>query len=266
MPTKPAQNDASSPGGVRSLHRALDLLETLSQVEGNLTLMELTEVSGLPTPTVHRLAQTLVQRGYMRQLPNRSYALGFRLVPLGAAANVFARSNPEGILTDLVVELGETANVAVLSGDQAEYAAQVPSRFGMRTIIEVGRRVELHCTGVGKALLAQLDEEAVTQIVRRSGMHPFTDYTIQTEVALAAGLTQIRAQGYALEDQEHEIGVRCVAVPVDAGPQSWMAVSISGPVARLSDDAVNRAVPLLQAAASRLAAEISQTSGQRKKP
>lgn len=244
-------------GGVQSVHRALDLVEIVAAHGGHLAIGEIAGATDIPLPTIHRLLKTLVERGYMRQLPNRRYALGFRLVPLGSTASSMVGVNTEAMLAELVHELGETANLAILSGAHAEYVAQVPSRHAMRMFTEVGKQVELHCSGVGKALLAQLDDEQVRSVIRRVGLPAYTPHTLTTETALFGDLSAIRERGYAIDEQERESGVRCVAVPVGPDLTSWMAMSVSGPVTRMTDEVVGRAVPLLQAAAARLAAELS---------
>ncbi len=258
---EPSHGDPSAPAppgaGVQSLHRALDLLEVIADRGGNLRLAEIAAVTGIPVPTTHRLMRTLVERGYLRQLRNRRYALGSRLVQLGAAANILAGANAEALLAELVDELGETANLAVLAGDHAEYVAQVPSRHAMRMFTEVGRRVELHCTGVGKALLSQLDDAQVSRTIQRVGLSAHTARTLTTETALRADLTRVRRDGYAFDEEEQELGVRCVAVPVTGDAMSFMALSVSGPLTRMTDDVVQRAVPLLHAAADRLIEEIA---------
>ena len=244
-------------GGVQSVHRALDLLEVVAARGGHLTIGEIADVSEVPLPTVHRLLRTLVDRGYMRQMPNRRYALGFRLVPLGATASSMVGADTERVLGRLVDALGETANLAILSGTHAEYVAQVPSRHTMRMFTEVGRQVELHCTGVGKALLAQLDDDRVRHVVRRVGLSRRTEHTHATEAGLLADLTEVRARGYAIDEQEQELGVRCVAVPVSPDTLSWMAVSVSGPVTRMTDELVNQAVPRLWEAGRQLTAQLA---------
>ena len=239
-------------GGVQSVGRVLDLLEIVGAAGGEIGLSELASKSGLPLPSIHRLVRTLVDRGYMRQMPNRRYALGFRLVPLGATASSMVGADTEVVLGRLVDALGETANLAILSGSHAEYVAQVPSRNTMRMFTEVGRQVDLHSTGVGKALLGQLADSRVREIVRRVGLHQQTEHTLATEAALLAELALVRSRGYALDDQEQEAGVRCVAVPVGPEPMSWMAVSVSGPVTRMTDELIERAVPLLHEAGRQL--------------
>ena len=238
--------------GVQSVHRALDLVEIVAAHGGQLSIGEIAAAADVPLPTVHRLLRTLVDRGYMRQMPNRHYALGFRLVPLGAAASAMVGADTGLVLGTLVDALGESASLAILSGFHAEYVAQAPSRHAMRMFTEVGRQVDLHCTAVGKVLLAQLTDDRVHEIVRRAGLRRHTPGTHATESALFADLVEIRERGYAIDEQEQETGVRCVAVPVGPHPMSWMAVSVSGPVTRMTDEMVARAVPLLQTAGRRL--------------
>ncbi|MCU1513947.1 MAG: transcriptional regulator, IclR family, partial [Microbacteriaceae bacterium] len=247
----------ASAGGVQSLHRALDLLEIVSSRGGHMAIGEIAVVSDIPLPTIHRLLKTLVERGYMRQLPNRRYALGFRLLPLGLTANALLGADTGPSLARLVAELGETANLAILSEDHAEYVAQVPSPHAMRMFTEVGRRVELHCTGVGKALLAQLDERDVSAIVRRIGLSAMTSHTITTELALHSELQRIKLRGYSIDEEEQELGVRCIAVAVPGEFLSPMAISVSGPLTRVTESFVERAVPLLLAVAGQLGDEIA---------
>jgi len=238
----------------------LDLLEVLEARGGQLAIGEIATQTGLPLPTIHRLLATLVERGYVRRLNNRSYALGFRLMPLGLGANALVGVDARPVLADLVASLSENANLAVLVGDGVEYVAQVPSPYSMRMFTEVGRRVDLYCTAVGKALLAGMDRADVAAIVRRTGLEAKTPKTITTLEALEAELEHIRAVGYAMDEQEQEIGVRCVAIVVPAKFLTPMALSVSGPLGRMTDDIVERAVPLLKAAASLLADHLTSLS------
>ncbi|XVQ10815.1 IclR family transcriptional regulator [Spirillospora sp. CA-255316] len=240
---------------VRSLERAFELLEHLADAGGEMALSELTEVSGLPMPTIYRLMRTLVNRGYIRQEPSKRYALGPRLIRLGEGAGRLLGSWARPALTRLVDEVGETANMAVLEGDEAVYVAQVPSRHSMRMFTEVGRRVQPHCTGVGKALLAQLPEPRVREILGRTGMEAQTPNTFTDPEALLAELERIRERGYAVDDEEQEIGVRCVAVPLPGAP-ALTALSVSGPSARMTGETVRDVVPVMREIAGRFAEEL----------
>lgn len=239
---------------MQSLTRAFDLLEALADGGGALTLSELAAASGLPLPTIHRLMRSLVDGGYVRQDPSRRYALGPRLIRLGEVAGQSLGSWAKPYLHDLVQQIGETANLAMLEGDAVVYLAQVPSPHAMRMFTEVGRRVMPHCTGVGKALLSRLDDAGALRIVRATGMPAHTPHTITTETDLISELDRIRARGYAVDDEEQEVGVRCVAVPVGL-TQARIAISVSGPTARVTPERVAQIAPLVQAVAARLASE-----------
>lgn len=248
---------AAASSGVRSLARAFDLLEHLADAGGALTLSELADVSGLPAPTIYRLMRTLVNQGYVRQEPSRRYALGPRLIRLGDTASRMLGSWARPWLSQLVDEIGETANLALLDGDRIVYVAQVPSRHSMRMFTEVGRSFPPHCTGVGKALLAQLPPDVVAGIVARTGMPAHTPRTITDPDELAVQLAGIRERGYAVDDGEQELGVRCVAVPVpDSATPTGL--SVSGPEARLTDTTVSRVVPIMRAIAKNLAHSLTE--------
>jgi IclR family acetate operon transcriptional repressor len=154
-----------------------------------------------------------------------------------------------------VDDLGESANLAMLDGDQVVYVAQVPSRHSMRMFTEVGRRVLPHSTAVGKAMMANMDPAAVKEILGRTGMPRHTPNTLTDPHAFADELDRTREQGYALDEGEQEIGVRCVAVAVPDAP-ARLALSVSGPVARMTDDLIVRAAPLLHKAAAGLARDL----------
>jgi len=198
----------------------------------------------------------LVGIGYVRQLPNRRYALGPRLIRLGEVANRQLGALAMPLLKDLVANLGETANMAVLDGDMVTYLAQVPSPHAMRMFTEVGRQANLHDSGVGKAILSVMDDERVTRLVKQAGMPTPTPKSISTLDDLFADLTRIRKDGYAVDDEEQETGVRCFAMAVPGAPTP-MALSISGPVSRVDDDFRDRAVPELRKATDAIAAALT---------
>ncbi|MEU7104067.1 IclR family transcriptional regulator [Streptomyces sp. NPDC046215] len=258
MPSSAEPRSASPSGGVQSLERAFDLLERMADAGGEVGLSELSTSSGLPLPTIHRLMRTLVACGYVRQQPNRRYALGPRLIRLGESSSRLLGTWARPHLARLVEETGETANMALLDGDEVVYVAQVPSRHSVRMFTEVGRRVLPHTTGVGKALLAQSPDDEVRALLARTGMPAATEKTITTPDGFLEALARVRESGYAVDDNEQEIGVRCLAVPVPNSP-TCAAISISGPAGRVTDTARDRFVPLLQQAAAELSATLIST-------
>lgn len=243
--------------GVQSLHRALDILEIISRHRGHMAIGEIAASSDIPLPTIHRLLQTLVARGYVLRLPNRHYALGFRLMSLGLSVNSLLGANAGSILSRVGAELDATVSLVMLSGEQAEYLAQVPASHAPRMYMQVGRKVPLHCTAGGKALLATIGAKAAVDIVRRTGMPSWTINTITTEQALLAELERISARGYSIDEQEKEIGIRCVAVAFPVPMLSPMAISISGLVGRMTDELFERAVPVLRNAAGEFSEKVS---------
>lgn len=249
---------AAGAGGVQSLERAFDLLERMADAGGEVGLSELSASSGLPLPTIHRLMRTLVSCGYVRQQPNRRYALGPRLIRLGESASRLLGTWARPYLAELVEATGETANMALLDGDEVVYVAQVPSRHSMRMFTEVGRRVLPHSTGVGKALLAHVPADEVRALLGRTGMPAATEKTITDPEEFIAELERIRTAGYAVDDNEQEIGVRCLAVTVPDSPTA-AAISISGPAGRVTETAQDKIIPVLQDVARQLSAALAST-------
>ncbi len=267
MVPQPAAAPPAGPGRpganhVQSVVRAFELLEMVADSGGVANLSQIARLSGLPLATIHRLLRTLVDLGYVRQQPTREYTLGARLIPLGESSARLLGSWGRPHLARLVDELGETANLAMLDGDQIVYVAQVPSRHSMRMFTTVGQRVQAHCTAVGKALLSGLPTEHVEAILRRTGMPAHTDRTIVDPAVLAERLVWSRRHGYATDEGEKENGVRCVAVPVLGAP-ARIAMSVSGPAPRMTDAVVRRAVPILLATARALAEDLSGRSARR---
>lgn len=249
-------------GGVQSLERAFGILETMADAGGVISLSQLAAEAGLPLPTIHRLVRTLVDLGYVRQEASRQYSLGPRLIRLGETTSrmlsVWARPHMEQVAR----QLGESVNLAMLDGDQVVYVGQVmASQNSMRMFTEVGRRVLPHATAVGKAIMAELDPAEVRALVGRTGMPALTDHTITSPEVFLEELRRTQERGYALDEGEQEIGVRCVAVVVPDVPQR-LALSMSGPLPRMTDAVVERAREPLHRAARAISEELSGARAQ----
>ncbi|MCE3552785.1 IclR family transcriptional regulator [Pseudonocardia sp. RS11V-5] len=251
MTTTETKTSDGTGNGVRSVERAFEVLEVLARNGGALSLAEIAAATARPAPSVHRLVRTLVGLGYVRQEASRRYALAPGLIRLGdsAAKQYGTWANP--VLAGLVDEIGESANMATLQGAEALYVAQVAGRHAMRMFTEVGRRVPLHCTGVGKALLVQLPEREVEQLLDLTGMPAATEQTITDPGVLLQELAAGRARGYLTEEGEREVGVSCVSVPIPGAP-TLTALSFSGPTPRMTPEVVRRAAAVLQTAARTL--------------
>ncbi|MGB3828740.1 MAG: IclR family transcriptional regulator [Ornithinimicrobium sp.] len=253
---KPPNTSASK---VQSIDRALMMLELIADSGGSLRLADLEAATGLPLPTVHRLAKSLVHNGYLRQNPSRAYALGPRLIRLGEISARGLGSWAKPHLNRAVAEIGETANLAVLEGDEILYVAQIPSPHSMRMFTEVGRRVSAHCSGVGKALLSQLDDDSVLDLLGRTGMPSRTANTITDPDTLLAEVRHIRERGWAVDHGEQEAGVWCIAAPIPQAP-ARIAISVSGPSGRLTEQRVAEVAPILCDIAAQLGDDLDAES------
>lgn len=235
--------------GVQSVERTLDILESLVEFATEVGLVEISQAVNLPLATVHRLLGTLIQRGYVKQNQhNRKYSLGFRALQMGhdLRQRFSLRLEARPFLQRLVQQAGESANLAVLDDGEVVYIDQAQSSRILRMFTQVGNRLPVHSTGSGKALLAFLPSDVVDGIVRRFGMAPRTQHTITDPAAFRQELLKTRERGYALDDEEQEEGVRCLAVPVrDASGQVVASLSVSGPVTRLNDQHLQDVIPEL---------------------
>lgn len=229
--------------------RVFVVLEALADAETPPTLSELAELTALPMPTIHRLLRFLTTNGYVRQEPSKRYILGLAMIRFGQSASRGLDSWAAPHLAGLVAKYGETTNMAMLEGDSVVYVAQVPSPRSMRMFTEIGHVVMPHCAGVGKAILSMLSDQQVTDLLRRTGMPAHTDHTLTSSEDVLAALQQTRELGYALDDGEQELGVRCVAVPLTGLP-FLAGISVSGPSSRILMEDVARIAPDLQEVAA----------------
>lgn len=246
----------SSARSVQAVDRALDLLEALADLDGPVGVGEVAALTGLPQGTAHRLLRSLQIRGYVRHDASRKYSLGAAAFRLGDAAQRALSRSARPHLAELVALSGETANLAVLEGDDVVYVAQVPSPRTLRMFTEVGRHVPPHSTAVGKVLLAAMEPDRALALVRRRGLVPVTEHTITDAAAFAAELDRVRDLGFAADEQEQEVGVRCVAVPVGSGGDVVAAVSLSGPTARFAGADTEGLVVAMRRVADAFAGEL----------
>lgn len=242
-------------GSVQSVDRALALLEVLARADAPIGVGELAERTGLAQGTAHRLLRGLELRGYVRHEVSRKYSVGTAALCLGDGAQRSLARGARPYLAELVEASGETANLAVLEGDDVVYLAQVPSSHTLRMLAQVGRRVPPHSTAVGKVLLAALPRELALSLLRRTGLPRRTSSTITNLDALCAELDAVGLRGWAADEEEHEAGVRCVAVPVGSGEQVPAALSLSGPVERLGGGRDPGLVETMQEVSRRFARE-----------
>jgi IclR family transcriptional regulator, acetate operon repressor len=225
---------------VQSLVRALALLNRIAaSPDGRATLTDLAQQVGLPPSTAHRLLTTLEQERYVRfDHEGRLWSIGVQAFAVGCS---FTKTRSlvglaRGYMRALMEASGETVNLAIEDQGEMVYLAQVECRQMMRAFARPGSRVPLHCSGVGKAVLSAASERTLGRILLQHGMPRLTLKTITTPALLKADLERARALGYAVDDEEHAVGLRCIAAPIfDESGDAVAAVSLSGPMGRIDD-------------------------------
>ena len=233
------RNNMTSVGSVQSVERALRLLSELATQPDGMSLGGLSARVGLHASTAHRLLATLVALDYVKQdASTRAYRLGLEALRVGVSASLQldVRDEAREALAELAKRAGELANLAVCQEDQAVYIAQAnPVRQRtMQMFSQLGAAVPLYCTGIGKAILAQSSAEAFERYVLKHELGRRTVNTITSPLLLHRELELTRMQGYAVDNEEYELGVRCVASPIwDATGSVRGAISISGPSGRV---------------------------------
>ena len=246
---------------VQSLVRALTLLNALSEADEGIALTELAQQVGLTTSTAHRLLTTLQQERYVHfHGERRVWSVGVQAFIAGKAflktRSVVASARTQ--MRALMEESEETVNMAVEDQYEAVYLSQVECRQMMRVFARPGGRVPLHCSSVGKALLMAMPDNELARVLHQRGLPRLTSKTISTPAALRRDLQQAREQGYAIDDEEHAVGLRCIAAPIfNENAEALAAISLSGPMARISD----ARIPLLGDLVRRKADAISTQLG-----
>jgi DNA-binding IclR family transcriptional regulator len=253
---------------VQVLDRTVGILQVLADARSSLGPAEIAQQLSLHKSTIHRLLASLERHGYIRRQPgNGKYGLGLKLFELGsrAVAGLDLREYAQPVLERLMMQTGETAHLCVMDGGQMISVAIAESRRTVRTPATVGRRSPLHCTAVGKAMLAFLPEPALLAVLKQHPLRKYTSRTLVTRAALVAELGRIRTRGYAIDDEEIEEGLRCVGAPVRNYSGAVVAsLSIAGPAFRLSRSRIPQLAEAVVDAAERLSADLGHEVAQKR--
>jgi IclR family KDG regulon transcriptional repressor len=256
-PARPPRN----PDGSRlsSVASSIRLLKAFSEEQVEIGISDLAKRLGVAKSTVHRLAVTLVADGMLEQNPDTGkYRLGLSLFRLGSLVRQRMNVSNEGrsLLRELREKVDETVHCAVLDGAEIMYVFNLEGTQAIRMRADIGVRKPAYCTAEGQVLLAYQSPEVVDRVIAR-GMPARTPQTITDPEALKKVLEGIRARGYAIEDEESEIGMRCIAAPLlnDAG-EVVAAVGVAGPVTRLSKKALSGYLPHVMETAAAISARL----------
>ena len=245
---------------VRALDRALDILDAFSLAEPELTLTAIAARVNLAKSTATRLLSVLEERGWLeRSTDTDRYRVGVRAFELGTIyiQTTSLEAEAEPYLQHLARTCHQTANLGILNDGEVVHIAVVAPERPIRFSTPLGQRESAHCTGLGKALLAELSPDELRAVIARHGLPARTARTITTQRDLQAELVRVRAQGYAMDDEEAYTSLRCVAAPVrDARGRVIAALSVSGLANEFTEESLPRFIAELHEAAQGLSVRL----------
>ncbi|MEO0360205.1 MAG: HTH-type transcriptional regulator BhcR [Pseudomonadota bacterium] len=254
-----AFNDKTEQNTIKSLDRAMEALSILARMEGA-TLTALADEAEQSPATVYRVLTTLEARGLVEQDPAaQTWHVGPAAFLIGSAflrrTSLAERSRP--IMRELMETTGETANLAIEREGRVLFISQVETHASIRAFFPPGTLSPFHASGVGKALMAAGSADRASALMGRGSLEAFTPKTIVEPEAMAAELATVRERGYAVDDEERTLGMRCVAAAVfNAHGEATAGLSVSGPSNRLTAADVPRVAEAVMDGARRLSAAL----------
>ncbi len=250
---------------VQTIERVSLILDMVGQNPQGMSIRDLSAGLGLPKGTIHRLLSSLSYFGYIRQDPEtKSYFLGLKLMELNAqlANQLDLRKVAESILRELAEKTKQTAHMVILDRSEVVYIEKIETQqpaSGLKMASRVGSRNPVHSSAVGKVLLACGPDEAAESFLREKGLPQRTVNTITDPALFREHMRIVRSQGYAVDDEENELGIRCLGAPIfDGRGRPLAAISVSGPVFQMTKKFVQEVVKKEVIAA---ASEISRRLG-----
>lgn len=248
---------------VGAIDRALTILEVLSQSRNGLTNSEISRRLKLPKSTLSYILRTLKQRGYLQRDDSLGkYRISTKLFSVGSHAlrGLELHDVAYPLLQDLVEKTGLAGHLAILDGHEAVYIERIDKPGFIRINTWVGRRMDVHCTSVGKALIAHLPQQAVEAIVRDRGLAKHTAKTITTLNHLLRDLAYVRSNGYALDDGENNLDVVCIAAPIfNIEGRTVAAVGLTGTESQMKSHKFETHVRLIKQAAKQMSQQLGFT-------
>ncbi|GAE25697.1 transcriptional regulator [Halalkalibacter wakoensis JCM 9140] len=245
---------------IQSVVRALAILDLFNEQTTELKITEISEKMQLHKSTVHSLLKTLQEAHYIEQNPdNGKYRLGMKLVERGnlVISTFDIRKMAKKYLTSLSDETGQTSHLGILDGDAGVYIDKQEGEKALIRYSRIGKRIPLHSTAIGKILLAYQTDENVAQLLDGYRFDPLTEKTITKQQDLLKELNEVKKQEYAIDNQENEQGVRCIAVPIKNHENEVLAaLSISTLISNVDDKKLQQYIDLLKKIGTKLSEEV----------
>jgi IclR family acetate operon transcriptional repressor len=250
-----------------AVERALAILEAIAQRGSGMTNSEISRKLEIPKSSASYILRTLERKGYLRREPlTGKYRLGLKVLNLSrqALVGLDIREVALPALRELVKQSHLTAHLAILDHGEAVYIEKVDAPGFIKIDTWVGRRLEIHSTGVGKALMAHLPEAEVRSVLKERGLKKMTSKTITGRAEFLRELEKVRAQGYAVDNEENNLGVRCVAAPVFRGLRKVeAAVGVSGAASQIDKPSLPKVAELVKEAARKISEQLGYQTASR---
>lgn len=245
-------NDKTAQNTIKSLERAMEVFEHLSATQGQ-SLSLIADETGQSPATVYRILVTLEGRDMVEfDTEEQHWHIGPRAFTIGARylrrTSLVDRARP--ILRKLMEATGETANLGVEKEGAVLFLSQVETHANIRAFFPPGTLSPMHASGIGKALLSHIEDDRLDRLFGAVELERFTDRTITEFETLSASLSEIRRNGFAVDDEEKSLGMRCIAAAVfDMNQEAVAGISVSGPTSRISSAEIDRlSRPVIEAA------------------
>ncbi|HXM97671.1 MAG TPA: IclR family transcriptional regulator [Candidatus Dormibacteraeota bacterium] len=254
---------------ITALQRGLELLKLFASVEGGLSAKKVGLLSGLPVSTVHRFLANLESSQFLKSDSEGVFHLGLSCITLGQAAHaqMDIRRISFPFLQELNQRTRETVHLTMRQGLTAVYVEKLDSPEPLRIHSRIGSSVPLHCTAVGKVLLAHLLEPELEKILRQLELRRFTENTVGSIQELQTQLVRVRRDGFACDLEEHEPHIRCVAAPIwNHAGQVNASLSVTGPLVRMPTTRIRQIAPLIREIGIRISHELGYGKAERPLP
>ncbi|MDR3225654.1 MAG: IclR family transcriptional regulator [Clostridiales Family XIII bacterium] len=252
-------------GTIRVIVKAAAVIDFLAESDNPVSLTSLSRELGIAKSTLHGILATLHSIGYVnKDAESGNYRLGLHLFEIGNSISrkLDERRIAKPYMQALAEKTGETVHLAVLEGGEVLYINKQESNSSIRIITESGLKLPVHCSGLGKALLSGWPDGEIIALLEKKGMAKYTETTITGVKDFMKEIERVRRQGYASDRQEFMIGLRCVAAPIyNINGKVICAISISGPISRMSGDLLEAKRTHLMKAAGAISKKLGYTGG-----
>jgi len=246
----------------QSVEKVFQIIEIMASSPGPMRLTDIAEAAKIPQSTALRLLKTLMEHGYARrERDTLQYALSMKFSRVGSqiASQISLPKLARPYLSELSTLCRESVCLAVETEMEVVYIDVIDGPDGMLQILQrIGKRASMHCTGIGKLLLLNYDNDTLNDYFQKKGLPRCTPHTICSEDAMRQELSRVAAQGYAIDNEECELGARCIAAGIrDFNGKNIAGISVSGPSFRMTEERISQIRPIVLEKAKELSSLFS---------